>query len=116
MSHLLNAPGASWVVPDYLFHLDMNRSPMLIGAPVLWNAVGGQSNAGAGIKIGIIDTGIDASHPFLTDNSLVVPKGYPKCDALDSAVHKADTSCLFTSNKVLVAKMFCTQAVCAVFD
>ncbi len=45
MNHLLNAPGANFVVPDYLFHLEMNRSPTLIGAPVLWNAVGGQSNA-----------------------------------------------------------------------
>jgi subtilisin family serine protease len=70
MNHLFNAPGASWVVPDYLFHLEMNRSPTLIGAPVLWNAVGGQSNAGAGVKIGIIDTGIDQTHPFLTDNTL----------------------------------------------
>src|SRR5207244_8492250 len=34
MNNLLNSPGASWVVPDYLFHLDMNRSPTLIGAPV----------------------------------------------------------------------------------
>ena len=91
MNNLLNSPGASWVVPDYLFHLDMNRSPTLIGAPVLWNAVGGQSNAGAGIKIGIIDTGIDQTHPFLTDNSLPALAGFPKCDAIDSAVGMADT-------------------------
>src|SRR5712692_9447260 len=116
MNNLLNAPGASWVVPDYLFHWEMNRSPTLIGAPVLWNAVGGQSDAGAGVKIGVIDTGIDTTHPFLTDNSLQIPKGFPRCDALDSAVSNADKSCLYTSNKVLVAKMFCTQPVCAVFD
>src|SRR3989454_398808 len=89
MTHLLNAPGANWVVPDYLFHLEMNRSPTLIGAPVLWNAVGGQSNAGAGVKIGIIDTGIDQTHPFLTDNTLPALAGFPKCDAIDSAVGTA---------------------------
>jgi len=109
MSHLLNAPGASWVVPDYLFHLEMNRSPTLIGAPVLWNAVGGQSNAGAGVKIGIIDTGIDQTHPFLTDNTLPALAGFPKCDAIDSAVGIADTSCNFVSNKVIVAKVFETR-------
>jgi len=106
MSHLLNAPGANWIVPDYLFHLEMNRSPTLIGAPVLWNAVGGQSNAGAGVKIGIIDTGIDQTHPFLTDNTLPALAGFPKCDAIDSAVGTADTSCNFVSNKVIVAKVF----------
>ena len=113
LNHL---PGV--VTADYTFsvHTDMNRSPTLIGAPTLWAADGGQANAGAGIKIGIIDTGIDFTHPFLTDNSLVVPAGYPKCDALDSAVHQANVSCKYVSNKVIVAKMFCTQAVCAVFD
>jgi len=109
MNHLLNAPGANWVVPDYLFHLDMNRSPTLIGAPVLWNAVGGQSNAGAGVKIGIIDTGIDQTHPFLTDNTLPSLEGFPKCDAIDSAVGMADTQCNFVSNKVIVAKVFETR-------
>jgi subtilisin family serine protease len=105
-NHLLNAPGANWVVPDYLFHLEMNRSPTLIGAPVLWNAVGGQSNAGAGVKIGIIDTGIDQTHPFLTDNTLPALAGFPKCDAIDSAVGIVDTQCNFVSNKVIVAKVF----------
>jgi len=113
LNHL---PGV--VTADYTFsvHTDMNRSPTLIGAPTLWAADGGQANAGAGIKIGIIDTGIDFTHPFLTDNSLFVPAGFPKCDALDSAVHQTNVSCKYVSNKVIVAKMFCTQAVCAVFD
>jgi minor extracellular serine protease Vpr len=103
---LLNAPGASWISADYLYQTEMNRSPTLIGAPTLWNAVGGQGNAGAGEKIGIIDTGIDQTHPFLTDTSLTVPAGFPKCDAIDSSVGIADTSCKFVSNKVIVAKVF----------
>src|SRR5438876_4713949 len=103
-------------ISSLTIHLDMNRSNTLIGAPTLWAADGGQENAGAGITIGIIDTGIDFTHPFLTDNSLVVPAGFPKCDALDSAVHQENVSCKYVSNKVIVAKMFCTQAVCVAFD
>lgn len=106
---LWNAPGASWISADNLNEMQMNRSPTLIGAPVLWNAVGGQSNAGAGVKIGIIDSGVDQTHPFLTDNSLTVPAGFPKCDAIDSSVGIADTSCNFVSNKVIVAKVFSTR-------
>src|SRR5438128_3966014 len=109
LHRLLHAPGAYFVVPDYLFHLEMNRSPTLIGAPVLWNAVGGQSNAGAGVKIGIIDTGIDQTHPFLTDNSLPALAEFPKCDAIDSSVGIVDTQCNFVSNKVIVAKVFETR-------
>src|SRR5437899_6513958 len=106
MNDLLNTPGASWLVPDYLYRVDMNRSPTLIGAPTLWNAVGGQSNAGAGVKIGIIDTVIDQTHPSLTDNSLTIPAGFPKCDAIDSAIRTPDSQCKFVSNKVIVAKVF----------
>src|SRR6266487_237882 len=110
INHLLNAPGASWIEPAYLYQVDDDVSNALIGAPAVWAAEGGQSNAGAGIKIGIIDTGIDQTHPFLTDNSLAIPAGFPKCDAIDSAVGTPDTSCLFTTNKVIVAKVFQTQA------
>jgi minor extracellular serine protease Vpr len=106
MNGLLNAPGANWVSNDYLYHTEMNRSPTLIGAQTLWTAVGGQGNAGAGVKIGIIDTGIDQTHPFLTDNSLTIPAGFPKCDAIDSAIGTPDTQCKFVSNKVIVAKVF----------
>ncbi len=108
LSHLLNAPGAAWIQNDYLYSPEMNRSPTLINAPAAWTAVGGQGNAGAGMKIGIIDTGINQTHPFLTDNSLSPPAGFPKCDAKDSSVGIPDTSCLFVSNKVIVAKVFQT--------
>src|SRR6266705_3247506 len=116
LNHLLSMPGVVSVVPSQTFHLDMNRSNALIGSPTLWAADAGQSNAGAGMKIGIIDTGIDFTHPFLTDNSLVPPAGFPKCDALDSAVNIANQACKYVSDKVIVAKMFCTQPVCSVFD
>ncbi len=106
VNHLLNAPGASSASGDYLYQIQMNRSPVLIGAPVLWAADGGNSSAGAGEKIGIIDTGIDQTHPFLTDTSLPAVAGFPKCDAIDSAVGLPDTSCNFVSNKVIVAKVF----------
>jgi minor extracellular serine protease Vpr len=116
LQRLVGVGGIVDVAYSYNLHYDMNRSNALIGSPTLWAADGGQGNSGASIKIGIIDTGIDFTHPFLRDNSLVVPAGYPKCDALDSAVNKANMACKYVSNKVLVAKMFCTQAVCSVFD
>ncbi len=97
-----SVPGVGSIHSDYLYSIDMNRSPALINAPVLWSAEpGGTSNAGAGIKIGIIDTGIDNTHPFLTDPSLTVPAGFPKCDLRDASICSS-----ITSNKVIVAKVF----------
>ena len=111
MGDLRAIPGVSYIMREPEFHLSLDRAEQLINVPAAWNLIGGGlTNAGAGIKIGIIDTGIDQTHPFLTDNSLAVPSGFPKCDARDSSVGQADTSCLFTSNKVIVAKVFQIQA------
>lgn len=70
-----------------------------------WNAsaIGGESNAGAGIKIGIIDTGIDQTHPAFQDSALAAPAGYPIAD------NQADLA--FTSNKVIVARSYVSDIV-----
>lgn len=47
-----------------LYTLDMNESVGLIGADSYWGELGGASQAGSGVDVAIIDSGIDASHPF----------------------------------------------------
>ncbi|MGC8795347.1 MAG: S8 family serine peptidase, partial [Bryobacteraceae bacterium] len=76
-------------------HLD--RALDLSNARAAWNRVGGFANAGAGVKIGILDTGIDQQHPALQDDSLTPPPGFPKC---------APRDCPYTSNKVIVARSY----------
>ena len=72
------------------------------------SAIGGQNNAGAGIKIGIIDTGIDAgsvhSNPAFLDTGFTAPSGFPKCNAA-VAPYAADCN-LYTNNKVIVARSY----------
>lgn len=60
---LTQGPGVKNAGPSWLYRPTMTVSNPLIGAPELWGTLGGQANAGTGIKIGIIDTGIDDSHP-----------------------------------------------------
>ena len=67
-----------------------------------WNAAGGRSVAGAGIKIGDIDTGIDETHPFFDPTGFSYPPGFPKCDAIDSNSHHEDQDCKYVSPKVIV--------------
>ncbi|MDP9350227.1 MAG: S8 family serine peptidase, partial [Chloroflexota bacterium] len=76
----------------------MNVTHSIIGTETLWKQVGGTSKAGLGIKVGIVDSGIDHVHPFLTDSSLSMPAGFPKCDV--------EENCQFTSNKVIVAREY----------
>ena len=48
----------------------------LIGAPTLWGAT--LDTAGQGVKIGIIDDGIDQTHPFFDPAGYTMPPGFPK--------------------------------------
>ena len=52
------------------------------------------ANAGAGIKIGIIDDGVDQRHPFFDPTGYVMPEGFPKGQAA------------YATAKVIVARSF----------
>lgn len=94
---LRQLPGVRRVayMPPMRLHLD--RALDLSNVRAAWNRLGGPANAGAGVKIGVIDSGIDHEHPALRDDSLAPPPGYPKCVPRD---------CPWTSNKVIVARSY----------
>jgi minor extracellular serine protease Vpr len=96
-AELAAIPGVAGVVPLRYYKLDLNRAVTLVDASGAWNALGGVGNAGRGIKIAILDSGIDQTHPSFQDSSLVAPSGYPICSGND---------CAFTSNKVIVARSY----------
>jgi uncharacterized protein (TIGR03437 family) len=60
--------------------------------------LGGEGNSGAGRRIGIIDSGVDATHPALQDPSLTPPAGFPRVSR--------DSDRPFTSSKVIVARSY----------
>jgi minor extracellular serine protease Vpr len=65
----------------------------LISAPGAWaNNGGSAANAGAGVKVAIVDSGIDVTNPCFSD------AGYPAQAQLGD--HR------FTNNKVIVARVF----------
>jgi minor extracellular serine protease Vpr len=77
--------------------LQLDQAAALVNAPAAWLTAGGLENAGSGIKIGIIDSGIDQAHPAFQDSSLAMPDGYPKCDGDD---------CNYSSNKVIAVRSY----------
>jgi minor extracellular serine protease Vpr len=71
-------PGVTRVIPEKLIPVDMDTAPAVYGASVIWNALGGQSNSGRGVKIAIVDTGADPDAPMYNDAGFTAPPGYPR--------------------------------------
>ena len=94
---LKSMPGVEAVIPLRSYRRVLNRAVPLMNAPGAWNALGGVDNAGRGVKIAILDTGIDQNHPAFRDPTLTPPQGYPICSGGD---------CAFTNNKVIVARSY----------
>ena len=68
----------------------------LIHAIEAWQAAGGPANAGAEVKVAIVDSGIDVQHPCFSDAT------YPSKNQLGDR--------RFTNNKVIAAKVFNNKA------
>ncbi len=98
VNELRGMPGVTDVIPEKRYRLEgANSTFALHNVLAAWNAVGGAGMAGDGIKIGFLDTGIDQTHPALQDPALQMPGGFPKCNGTD---------CLYTTNKVIVARSY----------
>jgi subtilisin family serine protease len=80
------------VWPSIRYHALLDRTPQLIGAPSLWGPT--LATAGQGMKIAIVDDGIDQTHPFFAPAGYTYPPGFPKGQTA------------YTTPKVIVARAF----------
>jgi len=94
---LANTPGVKRVIPVRMMHMVLDRAVALHKVTDVWNEIG-MDRAGAGMKIAIIDSGIDASAPGFQDASLAVPSTYPRVN------NTTDTA--YTNNKIIVARSY----------
>ncbi len=97
LEQLRRLPGVRAVAYMPPMRLHLTRALDLANVRAAWNRIGGLPNAGAGVKIGVIDTGIDHEHPAFQDPSLQPPPGYPRCPPQD---------CAYTNNKIIVARSY----------
>ena len=74
----------------------LNRGPTLIGAPALWGP--SLTTAGQGLKIGLVDDGIDEAHPYFNPAGFSYPAGFPKGNSA------------YTTPKIIVARAFPSQS------
>jgi minor extracellular serine protease Vpr len=88
---LAHVAGVAKIYPSLSYYSTMDRGPSVIHATDLEAATG---DAGQGVKIAVVDTGVDPTNPFLRSTGFSYPPGFPKGDTR------------LTTPKVIVARVF----------
>ena len=88
---LLNIRAVTTIYPSLSYYSTMDRGPSVIEAGDLEAQTG---DKGQGVKIGVVDTGVDATSPFLKPAGFSYPPGFPRGDKK------------LTTPKVIVARSF----------
>lgn len=96
VARLRQDPRVRAVYPVRRYELHLDASNTLMNAPAFWGVLGGRDEAGRGVKIADLDTGVDFSSPMFSDPSLPMPSGFP---LENDGGHLANS-------KVIVAKYF----------
>jgi len=130
---LAGTKGVKSVVPDEILHPDAVPSTEFLGLEGpegVWEAVGGIGEAGAGVVVGVVDTGIAPENPSFAGDPLgTAPGSEPYLDGNTVVFAKGDGA-LFTSvrvtgeewsidaysTKLVGAKYFSAGAAAAGFD
>lgn len=97
-------PGVTGVYRGEWHQLTANRNPQFIGAPTIWQALGGRNEAGEDVVVGVIDSGIWPEHPSFADDG-----SYPPAPAGWGGACEAplDSSPVITcTNKLIGARAF----------
>jgi minor extracellular serine protease Vpr len=88
---LLGVSAVTKIYPNLSYYSTMDRGPSVIKATDLQAATG---DKGQGIKIAVVDTGVDSTSPFLNPAGFSYPAGFPRGDTK------------LTTPKVIVARSF----------
>ena len=99
---LRSLPGVQFVQRMPRFKRAMSKAAELVNTQAAWNTFGGSQNAGTGVKIAILDSGIDNNHPAFQDSSLPNVPGYPKC---------APADCAYANRKIIAVRSYVSQLV-----
>lgn len=97
---LRRGPSVARVGRPALYRPTMNVSTDLIDAAAMWAAAGGPGNAGEGMSVAIIDTGIDLTNHFFD------PSGYADVPEVDACQPHEKPGGANTSDKVPVCRVY----------
>ncbi|WP_318271878.1 S8 family serine peptidase [Microbispora triticiradicis] len=104
---LLRLPGVAAVQKDRVEQPLTDSSAEFIGAPTVYNQLGGMKSSGKGVIVGILDTGAWPEHPSFADPG-TLPAPPPKADGTPRTCNFGDNPLTpaadpFTCNRKLIS-------------
>ena len=100
-------PNVVGVSETYELEPELDESRNLIGLETLWDAMPDSPlGAGSGLRLALIDSGVNALHPFFDDDGFTAPAGYPKAQRVAGGVRTNLDLATYASNKVIVGNVY----------
>lgn len=101
-AELARVPGVKAVHPVQAVQPALERILLMHKVPEAWNNLaGGPDSAGAGMKVAVIDSGVDVKHPGFSDDSLPRLEGFPKLGSNNEETDKP-----LTNSKVIAMRTY----------
>jgi subtilisin family serine protease len=95
------------VTETYELEPELDESKTLLNLQTLWAAMPSSPlGAGAGVRVALIDSGVNAQHPFFDAAGFTAPAGYPKAQRVAGGVRTDLPLATYTNNKVIVANVY----------
>ena len=92
-------PGVKFVFESETRYAQMVESNPLIKAPEAWEIVGGRTTAGQGVRVAVIDSGIEPKHVMFSGNNFDAPTDLPDDDYCSEQPS-------FCNDKVIVTRYY----------
>lgn len=105
-AQLAAIPGVKRVFDNEIHTVDMDASLDLIEAPAVWEQLGGRAAAGAGVKLAVVDTGINEEHPMFQSSG-----ASPIAGQFDDYCTVTDPT--FCNDKIILARSYMTESFLA---
>ena len=100
-------PNVRSVTETYELELELDESRALLGLQTLWSSLPASPlGAGNGVRVALIDSGVNAQHPFFDPTGFTAPAGYPKAQRVEGGVRTDLPIATYASNKVIVANVY----------
>lgn len=107
MAQISKMPGVKKVYPVRMRYAHLDASHQIVKSVEAWTALGGQSEAGKGIKIAVIDSGIRPENPMFSDAGFTPPELSQNTWLRDNPDYcrKAGGNPGFCNNKIIIARV-----------